>query len=210
MRCSTQRGGNWGASCEKGKTRFSLFCKLFDNCPPCFHRKKKKEEEEESNARKTMLHFSTLEIDPIRLKFQSSKKGEPLSIAKYLQCRSNCNWRHISPLYYDTLSLSRKKLIPSEARQLVRTSVPAATTGFPRPITHLSRHLRGYRANVRHSRTTMLVSYAYLYLYRFCARIQNARIRRFHINFGAIKKHPGVSRPRQRLNTTSNVLTRLI
>lgn len=157
-----------------------------------------------------MLHFSTLEIDPIRLKFQSSKKGEPLSIAKYLQCRSNCNWRHISPLYYDTLSLSRKKLIPSEARQLVRTSVPAATTGFPRPITHLSRHLRGYRANVRHSRTTMLVSYAYLYLYRFCARIQNARIRRFHINFGAIKKHPGVSRPRQRLNTTSNVLTRLI
>lgn len=56
----------------------------------------------------------------------------------------------------------------------------------------------------------MLVSYAYLYLYRFCARIQNARIRRFHINFGAIKKHPGVSRPRQRLNTTSNVLTRLI
>lgn len=187
-----------------------MFCKLFDNCPPCFHRKKKKEEEEESNARKTMLHFSTLEIDPIRLKFQSSKKGEPLSIAKYLQCRSNCNWRHISPLYYDTLSLSRKKLIPSEARQLVRTSVPAATTGFPRPITHLSRHLRGYRANVRHSRTTMLVSYAYLYLYRFCARIQNARIRRFHINFGAIKKHPGVSRPRQRLNTTSNVLTRLI
>lgn len=172
--------------------------------------KKEKEKEEESNARKTMLHFSTLEIDPIRLKFQSSKKGEPLSIAKYLQCRSNCNWRHISPLYYDTLSLSRKKLIPSEARQLVRTSVPAATTGFPRPITHLSRHLRGYRANVRHSRTTMLVSYAYLYLYRFCARIQNARIRRFHINFGAIKKHPGVSRPRQRLNTTSNVLTRLI
>ena len=85
--------------------------------------KKKKEEEEESNARKTMLHFSTLEIDPIRLKFQSSKKGEPLSIAKYLQCRSNCNWRHISPLYYDTLSLSRKKLIPSEARQRV----------FPRP-----------------------------------------------------------------------------
>lgn len=35
-----------------------------------------------------MLHFSTLEIDPIRLKFQSSKKSEPLSIAKYLQCRS--------------------------------------------------------------------------------------------------------------------------
>lgn len=85
--------------------------------------KKEKEKEEESNARKTMLHFSTLEIDPIRLKFQSSKKGEPLSIAKYLQCRSNCNWRHISPLYYDTLSLSRKKLIPSEARQRV----------FPRP-----------------------------------------------------------------------------
>lgn len=176
MRCSTQRGGNWRASCEKGKTRFSLFCKLFDNCPPCFHRKKKKEEEEESNARKTMLHFSTLEIDPIRLKFQSSKKGEPLSIAKYLQCRSNCNWRHISPLYYDTLSLSRKKLIPSEARQLVRTSVPAATTGFPRPITHLSRHLRGYRANVRHSRTTPCSFHMHIYTCIAFVRVYKTRV----------------------------------
>lgn len=138
--------------------------------------KKEKEKEEESNARKTMLHFSTLEIDPIRLKFQSSKKGEPLSIAKYLQCRSNCNWRHISPLYYDTLSLSRKKLIPSEARQLVRTSVPAANTGFPRPITHLSRHLRGYRANVRHSRTTPCSFHMHIYTCIAFVRVYKTRV----------------------------------
>lgn len=87
-RCDVQRSAAEieGPAVKREKPDFRCFVSSLTIVRRASTEKKEKEKEEESNARKTMLHFSTLEIDPIRLKFQSSKKGEPLS-----QLQSICN-----------------------------------------------------------------------------------------------------------------------
>lgn len=122
----------------------------------------------------------------------------------FLDCevRSICNAARVTFPHFSTLLRYETNIIVIEeeidSRQLVRTSV----------FLVLSRHLRGYRATfatlVHHARFICI-----FIPIRFCARTQNAYTP-ISYQFRGNQKAPGVSRLCQRLNTTSNVLTRLI